>query len=480
VEVGAETKFIEAEETEDGSIFRISPTCILNEMLSSSNDLVAHFGRDIEQLEDPLQRPPIIRLAATIDGGALTCHKGFIIYGIKFVQQREFVNLILGKDIFDGDADDVEGVQSVRLIQMLGFCQGDDDLEHNKRLADKFFKELQKIEKDGHFYVEQVNKYFLFEIIYVMDMKAQWLCCQNGGASYNVRFFCNHCPCRPETRHFPSYVRCVHCQQHHPTPDGKVCRHSPEWTEDMIDEYVDMQMKYPARTYWAFQTPKSSDNVDVWKRFVIDVLGIAPEEARTGDMAKKTVKNWLLEYDLLESDSSMMEERLFTWQVIIENLRVRRVDTRAIVDHGKPVVGGIDYDTIRIDAALIDTTLGEQVRYSKEEARLILKYVMVMGNHMAYAKHVSSKTDRMCTKIENVMECGLHLDNRIGHKQFQDAVNNTCEVGSTETKIQRIKRISDILCRALSHIPLDGNDEMLTASYSLKYDAGRSATAGTC
>ena len=46
---------------------------------------------------------------------------------------------------------------------------------------------------------------------------------------------------------------------------------------------------------------------------------------------------------------------------------------------------------------------------------------MVMGNKMAYAKHIASKTERMCSKIENVMECGLHLDNRIGHNQFQHA-----------------------------------------------------------
>jgi len=107
IEVGAETKFIEAEETEEGSIFRISPTCIINEMLSASKDLVDHFGRTAEEMMDPLRKPPVIRLAATIDGGALTCHKGFIIYGIKFVQ-REFVNLILGKDISDGSDDDIE------------------------------------------------------------------------------------------------------------------------------------------------------------------------------------------------------------------------------------------------------------------------------------------------------------------------------------------------------------------------------------
>jgi hypothetical protein len=190
VEMGTDSKYIECIETEDGAIFRISVSCILNEMLSSSSDLIRHFGRTQEEIQDPTNKPPVIRLAATIDGGALTCHKGFIIYGIKFVQ-REFVNLILGKNMLDGHEDDVEGVQSVRLIQMLGFCQGDDNLEHNKRLADVFFKELQQMEKDGHYYIAEIDKYFIFEIIYVMDLKAQWIVCNSGGASYCVRFFCN-------------------------------------------------------------------------------------------------------------------------------------------------------------------------------------------------------------------------------------------------------------------------------------------------
>jgi len=137
VESGADSKYIESEVTEDGSIFRISVSCILNEMLASCSELVQHFGRDLDELQT--HRPPVIRLAATIDGGALTCHKGFIIYGIKFVQ-KEFVNLILGRGIFVGDGDEVEGIQSIRLIQMLGFCQGEDNLEHNKRLASIFFK----------------------------------------------------------------------------------------------------------------------------------------------------------------------------------------------------------------------------------------------------------------------------------------------------------------------------------------------------
>jgi len=470
VESGTESKYLQCEETEDGSIFRISVSCILNEMLSTSNDLIQHFGRNVDEIHDPTKKPPVIRLAATIDGGALTCHKGFIIYGIKFVQ-REMVNLILGKDIFDGSVDDVEGVQSVRLIQMLGFCQGDDNLEHNKRLANVFFKELQQIEKDGYYYVPTVDKYFIFEIIYVMDKNAQWLVCESGGASYCVRFFCNHCSCRPETRHFPSYQRCPQCVANHPPEEGKTCRHSEEWTEKMIDTIVDWEISHPQRTFWFLRFPNSSDNAQTWKSFVTSVLGLPIADARTDSIAKQSVKNWCAEYDLFESDSSMLEERLYTWLVVIENLRVRRVDTAVFADVGKTVPNGTPYDLVYDEAILVDRSLDPYARYSLEASRLVLKYVMVMGNKMAYAKHIASKTERMCSKIENVMECGLHLDNRIGHNQFQHAVDRTCEHGTVTEKEDRIKRISNILCRALSHIPLDGSDEMITASYSLKFDS---------
>ena len=80
-----------------------------------------------------------------------------------------------------------------------------------------------------------------------------------------------------------------------------------------------------------------------------------------------------------------------------------------------------------------------------EEARLVLKFVMVTGNKMAYARHIASKIERMCSKIENVMECGLHLDNRLGYNQFQHAVDRTCEVGTVSEKEDIIQRISNIL-----------------------------------
>jgi hypothetical protein len=147
----------------------------------------------------------------------------------------------------------------------------------------------------------------------------------------------------------------------------------------------------------------------------------------------------------------------------VENLRVRRIDTSALGMVGKAVPGGTSYDSIREELIDFDETIRDSEKYSLEEARLVLKYVMVTANKMAYARHIASKTERMCSKIENVMECGLHLDNRLGHNQFQHAVDRTCEVGTVSEKEDRIQRISNILCRALSHIPLDGSDEMITA-----------------
>lgn len=81
----------------------------------------------------------------------------------------------------------------------------------------------------------------------------------------------------------------------------------------MIDEHVDMEMKDPARTCQAFQIPKSAENAESWKRFVIDILGYPTAETCTGDAAQKAVKNRCIEYDILESESSVLEERLYSW-----------------------------------------------------------------------------------------------------------------------------------------------------------------------
>jgi hypothetical protein len=257
----------------------------------------------------------------------------------------------------------------------------------------------------------------------------------------------------------------------HPAASGKVCRHSEEWTEKKIDDIGDWEIAFPQRTFWFLDIPNSSHRADVWKSFVINILGRPLAEARTDAIAKQTVKEWCAQYDMLESDASMREDWLFTWDPIVENFRVRLVDTTALGTVGVRVSNGTNYDEVLVEASAEDPSISRCVQYSLEEAQLVLKYVMVMGNKMAYAKHIASKTDRMCSKIENVMECGLHLDNRIGHNQFQHAVDRTCECGTVSEKENRIKRISNILCRALSHIPLDGDDEMLTASYSLKFDS---------
>ena len=244
-------------------------------MLGNSRQLIDRFGCTPEQVGDSDFQPNVIKLAATIDGGALTCHKGFIIYGIKFVQ-KEFVNLILGRsfDYGNDEEDDVDGVQSVRLIQMLGFCQGRDDLVHNKQLAEVFFSELHDIEEknNGYFYLASLDKYFAFTIIYVMDMKAMWTVCGSGGGAFHVRFFCNHCPCRPPIRHSPAYQLCVDCARRADLPAGKVCRHQPEWTEKFIDELVNECVRKPTRLLWNFCAPKSDAPTSVWRDFVVSVL----------------------------------------------------------------------------------------------------------------------------------------------------------------------------------------------------------------
>ena len=95
------------------------------------------------------------------------------------------------------------------------------------------------------------------------------------------------------------------------------------------------------------------------------------------------------------------------------------------------------------------------------------------GNRLAYARHVTSNTDRMCTKIENMMECGMHLDNRIGHNQFNKTVKFLVEGGHRGIIHDKLERISDVIVRALSHLPLEAAETPLSASYALRYDDKR-------
>ena len=80
----------------------------------------------------------------------------------------------------------------------------------------------------------------------------------------------------------------------------------------MNDDIGDWEISYPQRTFWFLQVPTSTDRAEVWKSFVTNVLGLKPVLARTDSTAKQTVKEWCLEFEMLESDLSMTEERLFT------------------------------------------------------------------------------------------------------------------------------------------------------------------------
>ncbi len=71
----------------------------------------------------------------------------------------------------------------------------------------------------------------------------------------------------------------------------------------------------------------------------------------------------------------MLEERLYTWAVIIETFRVHRIDTAALGVVGKPVFDGTSYDTVYDEAFNVDTKIGRGAKYSLETARLVLKYL---------------------------------------------------------------------------------------------------------
>jgi hypothetical protein len=226
---------------------------------------------------------------------------------------------------------------------------------------------------------------------------------------------------------------------------------------------------------WNHKPPQSDASTQVWRDYVKQVL--RKDDGRTMDKtrAQKLAQEWMLEYDMLEVDSSMTTTTSYKWKVMFENLRVRGIDTSSLRDldngtPGIPVVGGERYEDILQEASLIDLHISQCTPSSLEEVRLVLKYVMYHGNRLAYAEHITSNQERMCTKIENVMECGMHMDNRIGHNQFNKTVKYLVENATRVVIHDKLERISDVVVRALSHLPLEAEEAPLSATYALKYD----------
>ena len=50
-------------------------------------------------------------------------------------------------------------------------------------------------------------------------------------------------------------------------------------------------------------------------------------------------KEWMLEYDMVESDASMMTTTCNNWKVMLENLRVRGIDSTSLSDEEKVITG---------------------------------------------------------------------------------------------------------------------------------------------
>ena len=94
----------------------------------------------------------------------------------------------------------------------------------------------------------------------------------------------------------------------------------------------------------------------------------------------------------------------YNWKVILENFRVRGIDTTSLTDKengiaGIPFPGGEVYPDVRAEASANDPLIDRCPQSGLEEARLVLKYVLFHGNRLAYAEHV----------LQIKIECALKL-----------------------------------------------------------------------
>ena len=55
--------------------------------------------------------------------------------------------------------------------------------------------------------------------------------------------------------------------------------------------------------------------------------------------AQKLTQEWMLEHDMLETDTSMMTVTCYNWKVMLENYRVRGIDTTFLTDEENGIAG---------------------------------------------------------------------------------------------------------------------------------------------
>jgi hypothetical protein len=131
-------------------------------------------------------------------------------------------------------------------------------------------------------------------------------------------------------------VDCATCTDLAPE---KVCCHQPDWTERYIDELVAECVRKPTRMRWIFTCPKSDANTAEWREFVTNIIMKGDGRPMDKTRAQKLTQEWMLEYDMMETDSSMLTGSCYNWKVILENLRVRGIDTTSLTDEQNGIAG---------------------------------------------------------------------------------------------------------------------------------------------
>ncbi len=96
----------------------------------------------------------------------------------------------------------------------------------------------------------------------------------------------------------------------------------------MVVETNQVAVDNPKKANWAFIFPKANNRADEWQKFAVDVLSLPLGPNTSGEKCKDEIRKWQLKYHVNESESAMLHEEKNTWGVVIENLRVRKINTK--------------------------------------------------------------------------------------------------------------------------------------------------------
>jgi hypothetical protein len=310
---------------------------------------------------------------------------------------------------------------------MIGFLVGKDNFENNKKLTQDSFDKLIEYDEVGFVY-KDVR--IFFKCVLTLDKKEIQICTQVGGGSATKKFFCTYCSCTNHMRGLPSLYKCEDCLSDEIDED---CYHRDFLTSVKIKEIEDavkaadesavlatgeehdQASSYNILARCVLRTMKSGASAEEYKDWCVKHLRKSREEVRTKQVAKQMHDEFILTYGVPAASVMAADVRKIKRQLWVRGVLV---DTTTWQPH--PMFRNLVEEAKSRDCLFEEQGLLE---FSDRWWRLLMRFVLYMAEIVEYVEDSAAKEDKIVSKVELAMICGLHFELRVGQKLIQSLMN---------------------------------------------------------